>query len=494
MFGMRWNNSDFVHLHCHTEFSRFDGLAKMPDFVMTARMMGFRSLAISDHGNVGGWIKFYQECNKKKGKNADGQECELLGPDGKPLPPIKPIFAEEFYLARNHERHEKKDQPDGRKGNRHILLIAKNAEGYKNLCRLSQRSWTHGQYIDPRIDLELLAAHSKGVICSSACLGSVVNANLYQGRRQQAEKVATLLKDIYGEDFYLAAMYHGIDAEGYILPDILALGRKLGIDVVAENDCHMVRKEQARSHELLMAISSSRCIKDPKRIHFPYDEFYLKSAEEMAQIFGAYPEVLQNTMKIAERVEDYLQTGGMRLPDFEPEKVLKSRTRVALDPQIVKEVKIPRHLPQVQLLEELSWEGMIRLGYDKSVPHVEAYKKELRDLGIALTNNDMDFFSYFLIDWDINRYARENNILTGCGRGSGFGSVILRTLGITYGPDPIEHNLFWERFLSFDDAYIMLDSDWGLKKGKKKADVDEIADGLDEARAVEDDMGGVDRY
>lgn len=503
---MKWNNADYVHLHCHTEFSRFDGLAKMADWVLSARKMGFRALTISDHGNVGGWIKFYQECKKKKGKGKDGTEVELVGEDGKPLPDIKPIFAQEFYLSRYHDRHGKEDQPDGRKGNRHLLLMAKNEAGYKNLCQLSQKAWTHGQYIDPRIDLQLLADHSEGLICSSACLGSIININLLHGRYQQAKRAATLLKDIFGRDFYLSSMYHGIDAEGYVIPDQIKLGRELDIMVVAENDCHYVRKEQAKSQEVLMAMSTSRCMKDPRRIHFPHDEFYLKSAEEMALIYGHYPEILNNTKEIADRVEDFLKTGGMRLPDFEAEKVTKDRIRISLDPQIVKEVPLPRQSPQIQLIEELSWEGMKRLGWDSSKPHLEAYKKELRDLGIAFENNKMDFFTYFLIDWDINQFARKegihanrvgDRIMTGCGRGSGYGSIVLRTLGLTYGPDPLKYGLMWERFLAFDDLWLLLDSDWGLDDEDTGVDVDtlgDLSDDLDEDRAVEDDQGGVDRY
>ena len=246
------SNSNYTHLHNHTEYSPFDGANKMGEWVLHARRMGFKSLAISDHGNIGGWIKFYQECRRKK----DKEDKELLGLDGKPLPTIKPIFGMEAYLARNI----KEKNPDQRKGNRHLLLIAKNKDGYENLCALAQLAQVEGRYIDPRIDLDNLAKHSNGLICSSACLSSVINANLMHGRFDQAKAVATIFKDIFGRDFFLEVMYHGIDAEGLIIPDVLRLGKMLDIPVIASNDCHYCRKEQARSQEVLMAMSTSRCI------------------------------------------------------------------------------------------------------------------------------------------------------------------------------------------------------------------------------------------
>lgn len=488
------SNADFVHLHCHSEFSRFDGLQKIGDFVLQARTMGFRALALTDHGNVGGWIKFSKECKKKKDKN----DKELLGPDGKPLPPIKPILGCEFYLARDLKSRGKEQQPDGRKGNRHILLMAKNAEGYKNLCRLSQRSWTDGQaFSDPRIDLMLLAEHSKGLICTSACLGSIVNANLYQGRYEQAKAAAGLLAELFGDDFYLEGDYHGIDAQALILPKILKLGKEINRKVICANDVHYTRKEQARSQEVLMAMSSSSCIKDPKRIHFPYDEFYLKSADEMFDIFGSHPEMLLNTCEIADKVEDFLKTGGFRLPAFD---ITAARQQIGgqvvqIPTEIQQLIHIPRGHEQVKFLEERAWAGMVKLGWDKSPEHLQEYKKEMHDLKIALQNNKMDFWTYFLIEWNIMKKARDKGILTGPGRGSGYASLILRCLGVTYGPDPLKYGLLWERFLGFDDKYFISDADWGFDGEGQEEEIEvEELDELEEERPVEEDQGGVDRY
>jgi DNA polymerase-3 subunit alpha len=508
---MIMSNSDFVHLHCHSEFSRFDGLAKMMDLVLHARKMGFKSLALTDHGNVGGWIKFYQECKKKKGKD----DKPLLDAKGEPLAPLKPILGCEFYLARHHEKHEKQAQPDGRKGNRHLLLLAKNQIGYQNLCALSQRSWTHGQLYDPRIDLELLAAHSEGLICSSACLSSVVNNNLLHGRFDQAKRVATILKDIFKEDFFLEVMFHGIDSQAYIIPDVIRLSSQLGIPIIASNDAHYIRKEQAESQTVLMAMSQSRCLKDPKLLRHSYNEFYLKSSEEMGKVFGSKPEFLLNTVAVAERVEDYLKVGGMRLPHFD---VAGARGEIRVESKAAQyhqdilngdDAAVHAGVREnssddakfeeaFKFLVELSDKGMHELGWDQSPAHVETLKKELGDVRVAWEANRMDFATYFLIVWDYINFARSKKIITGCGRGSGYASVILRTLKICYGPDPLKYSLIWERFLGFDDKYLLLDSDWGFDEGDVSVDVDQISQSSDsevmEERLVEDDQGGVDRY
>lgn len=493
------SNKDFVHLHNHSEYSSFDGLNKMSEWVLHARKMGFRSLALTDHGNVGGLIKFAQECRRKKDKN----DNPIVDANGKPIPELKPIFGEEFYLARDHTAKN----PDGRKGNRHLLILAKNAEGFKNLCKLSQRSWTNGTYIDPRIDLNMLAQHSKGLICSSACLGSVINYNLLKGRYDVAKRTATLLKDIFNDDFYLEVMYHGIGVEGAVVPEILKLGYELGIPVIATNDCHYCRKDQARSQEVLMAMSTSKCLKDPKRIHFPHDEFYLKSAEEMSIMFGSHPEVLYNTVGVAEKIEDFLRPkpGEMRLPVFNVDKA-----REKLGEHFAKECEngeIGKSIHKLKsdnetfeksyaLMVDLCTVGMKRLGWENSADHLAALKKELIDIRVAWESNHMDFATYFLIVWDYINFARERGIMTGCGRGSGYASIILRAMRITYGPDPLKYGLLWERFLGFDDKYFVLDSDWGFDEqdDAELVEVGVMDDDLDDERLVEDDTGGVDRY
>ena len=472
---IKFENKKFAHAHVHSEMSKFDGLAKIAKLVMKARQMGFPAMSLTDHGTVGGWVKLIAECYREKDK--DGNAI--------PYPTIKPMIGCEFYLARDHRWHgidaaKKKDkkysgpnlQPDKKKGNRHLVLTAKNWIGYQNICRLSEKSWVDGVYHNPRIDIELLSQHSEGIICQSACLSSVINSCLLHDRYDKAKQAATIFKDIFKEDFFLEVMYHGIDAEGMIIPDVLKLGNQLDVPVICTNDVHYIEKPQAKSQEILMCISTKKCVLDPKHLQFPYDEFYLKSAEEMGAIFGHHPELLWNTMSLAERVDaDGIKKsmGGMRLPGFTVPENFKS--------------------PQ-DYLEHLSWEGMRKLGWDRSVPHVEALQKELADIRVAKDNNNYDFATYFLIVWDYVNFAREKGILTGCGRGSGYASVLLRALGITYGPDPLSYGLIWERFLGFDDKRFIKESDFGLDE-EEKLDLTGLLDAVQEKKEEDEALEDV---
>ena len=429
----KYSNSEFVHWHCHSSYSSFDGLSQMEKLVMYARKSGFPALALTDHGTIGGWISFLKHC-----KSTNDKEGEPIDYD-----PIKPILGMEAYLCANHEDSSNKEQLDGRKGNRHLNIFAKNYKGYQNLCRLSQESYTEGFFHDPRIDLNQLAKYSEGLIVSTACLSSVVNSNLLNDRYDEAKRACSIFKDIFGEDFFLEVMFHGIAAERMIVPDIFKLSSQLDIPVVCTNDSHYIKKEHAQSQEVLMCMSTSKCLNDPKHIRFPYGEFYLKDAEEMAQVWGDSPEVLHNSLAMLEKVDtDDIERnlfGGMRLPKFDlPEGF---------------------NTPH-EYLEHLAKEGMEKLGWDKSEKHVKQLELELSDVKVALENNGYDFATYFLIVWDCINYAKEHDILTGCGRGSGFASVLLRSLGITYGPDPMNYDLLWERFLAFDDVRYIKESDF----------------------------------
>ena len=419
---IRWTNKDFVHLHCHSEYSQFDGLSPVDNLVTKAREMGFPALALTDHGTVGGLIQFVNACTATK-----DQDGILI-----PYDTIKPLLGAEFYVARDHRYKSKDKQPDGASGNRHLVLIAKNWSGYQNLCRLSQISWQDGFYMKPRIDMDLLSQHSEGLIAGSACLSSLINANLLHDRYDQAKRTAEILKDIFGEDFFLEIMYHGIEEERVIIPDILRLGKELDIPVACTNDAHYIEKDHAISQEVFTCMSSGKCIHDPDRLSQPYGEFYLKSAEEMARIFGFSRKLLLNTVAIANKVdfENIKENlfGGMRLPQFDiPEEFDSSEA----------------------YLRHLSYEGLKRLGWDNSQQHIDALEKELGDIHVAFENNNYDFATYFLIVWDYTNFAKKQGILCGPGRGSGYASVILRCLGITYGADPCRYGLLWERFLGF---------------------------------------------
>jgi len=429
-------NKDFVHLHVHSDYSLFDGMAPIDKLVMQARKMGFKALALTDHGAVGGWLNFIKQCNATKDKK--GEKI--------PYPTIKPILGSEMYLARCIDGN-KENQPDGRKGNRHLVLLAKNVQGYKNLCTLNNLAWTKGFYYDPRIDIETLEKYSEGLVCSSACLSNIINANLSCDRYDEAKKAAQIFKDIFGEDFILEVMYHGIANQHKIAPSIFEIGRELDIPVIATNDVHYITKDQAHSQEVLTCMSRGTCIQNPKRMSQPYDEFYLKSAEEMNRLFGDFPETMSNTVSIASKIdakgiEKYL-FGGMRLPKFDiPEKF-----KTTMD-----------------YLRHLSYKGLKERGWDKSQKHIDRLELELNDVQVAWDVNGYDFATYFLIVQDYIIYAKENGILIAPGRGSGYGSVLLHCIDICYGLDPLEYSLLWERFLGFDDKQYIKDNDLGLEE------------------------------
>ena len=466
MKNMKINNSQFVHLHTHVEYSLFDGITSLSNMVLKAREMGFPALAITDHGNMGGAIKFMKESISTKDK------------DDKPInfPPIKPILGMEAYMSRDMRYHDNVGQPEGRKGNYHLILIAKNWKGYQNLCALSHKAFFEGFYMDPRIDLNLLSKHSEGLICQSACLKGLINQNLLHDRYDQAKKTASLFKDIFGDGFFLEMMFHGIPEERQIIPDIMKLSSELDIPIIASNDVHYINKGQALSQEVLMCMSTGTCLNDPKHLRHSYNEFYMKSAEEMMKIFKFCPQALTNTAAVSDMVDvkdiENGLFGKMRLPEF----------------------KVPEGFsgPQ-QYVEKLAWDGMKKLGWDKSQPHIDALKKELEDTRIAKESNDYDFATYFLMVWDYTNFAREAGIPRGAGRGSGYASVLLRCLGVCYGADPISNNLLWERFLGFDTKKFIKESDFGFVEIRDVDGEDEEED-LAEVRDFESDPGGIDRY
>lgn len=413
---------DYIHIHNHSQFSKFDGFASVKNIAQTAKKFGMPAVGLTDHGTFAGAIQMLKACRKEG---------------------IKPILGIETYLSRDHKCHDKNGQPDGRKGNRHLNLIAKNFKGYQNICALSQKASLEGTYYDPRIDLDLLEQHKEGLIVTSACLSNVINFNLSRGRYEKAKQAASIFKDIFGSDFYLEMQFHGLDSQARILPDIQKLGTELDVTIIITNDCHYIKKEDAETHEVIMCMSSGRCIKDPRRIRFPYHEFYFKSQEEMYSVFNHVPKYLVNTMEIAEKCDYsdlvFVEDGGeMRLPKFD--------------------------LPEGQTsphdyLELLAKKGLKKLGLDKSQDHITRLKRELDDIRLIWDTKRYDFATYFLIVHDIMDFAKRKGIAAGI-RGSGFGSVLLQCLGISEGVDPLEQELLWERFLGFDDKYFISESDF----------------------------------
>lgn len=385
-----------------------------------------KAVGLTDHGTFSGAIEFLKECRKNQ---------------------IKPILGMETYQARDHKCKDSTCQRDNRKGNRHLNVIAKNYQGFQNLCALSQDASVEGYYYDARVDLELLEKYKEGLIITSACLSSVVNSNLLRDNYDKAKKSVALFKDIFKEDFYLEMMFHGIDAEAKILPDIQKLSKEMNVKIICTNDVHYADQVDAEFHEKLMCMSSGKTLKDPNRLRFPYDEFYFKSQEEMYKIFNHVPSYLMNTLEIAEKCDynDLIfvdQGGEMRIPHFE----------------IPKEFSSPH-----DYLDYLGRNGLKNINKHTSEIHVKRLEQELSDLRLIWDTKRYDFATYFLIVNDIIRFCKEQDIAVGI-RGSGYGSILLKALNITEGVDPLEKSLLWERFLGFDDERFIGESDLGIKK------------------------------
>jgi len=399
-------NSDFHHLHVHTEFSVLDGLAKVSKLVNYAKKLGFRSLAITDHGSMQGVVKFYNACM---------EEDEEKG-----LPKIKPIIGTETYLCDNIE-----DKSGGMRGLRHIILIAKNYVGYQNLMKLSTRSYREGFYYKSRIDFKMLEEHAEGLICSTACIDGYIPQLLLQERYDEASANTAKMKDIFGDDFYLEVMYHGMDMEATVIKHMLTLSEKHDVKIIATNDVHYGKKEHAQAQEVLMAIEMRKSMRDPSRYHLPTPDFYLKTAEEMAEIFCPEMEyALQNTNEIYEKID------------------LKIKPDEENVPMLLPEIEMPPEFSdEHEYLIQLAKEGLAEYGKQTDSEYVQRLDYELD--GIKQTG----FSRYFIMVWDYVNFCREKNIRIGAGRGSGCGSLVLFCLKITK-LDPLKFDLLFERFLN----------------------------------------------
>jgi len=414
---------DFVHIHNHSQYSKFDGFASVKDLVSTAKKYGMSACGLTDHGTFAGAIDFLRECRSQN---------------------IRPILGIEGYIARNHKHQSKKEQPGGRKANRHIVLIAKDLTGFQNICTLSQIASLDGFYYSPRVDFELLAKYSEGIIATSACINGVINKCLLCDEYDLAKRAVAHFKDIYRDDFYLEVMFHGLPVEQKVIPDIIKLSKEMDVKIIASNDVHYINQSDSEFQEIITCISSSRTIKDPRRYNFPYKEFYFKSQEEMAAIFGSIiPSAMRNTLEIAEKCNysDIVLGGKMLLPEFElPEG----------------------YTNPYEYLKSSALDGLKRLGLADSTPHVERLNMELGDIKLIWDTKRFDFATYFLIVSDVMQYAKKNSIAAGV-RGSGYGSLLLKCVGIIDSPiDPIKYKLLWERFLGFDSKLFFSENDFGI--------------------------------
>ena len=391
------HHSDFVHLHVHTQYSLLDGANLIKDLVESARRMKMPAIAITDHGNMFGAIEFYQACMQSG---------------------VKPIIGSEVYIA-PHSRLDKTIHRGGETSN-HLILLARDETGYGNLIKLVSIGYLEGFYYKPRIDKEVLAKYSEGLIALSSCLKGELARLAMENNEQKIKEVARQYQDIMGkENFYFELQDTLIPEQKKVNRVLVKLGRELDIGVVATNDVHYLTRERARSHEALLCIQTQTTLDDPNRMKLQTDQFYLKSAEEMKELFKDVPEAISNTIKITERCNLELDFSKTFLPHYPP----------------------PKGLTRSDYLRKLCEEGI-----KKRYADVTPEKKERLEYELGVINK-AGYTSYFLIAWDFVSYAREQGIVVGPGRGSAAGSIVSYCLGIT-DIDPLKYNLLFERFLN----------------------------------------------
>ena len=397
----------FVHLHLHTDFSLLDGACDVKEVVEEAARRGMPAVAVTDHGNLFAAANFYHEATTRG---------------------VKPIIGCEVYVARG-SRHEKTS--DGERAN-HLLLLCENNEGYRNLLKLVSAGFLEGFYYTPRIDHDLLAQHSRGLIALSACLRGEVSEALTQQQYEQARESAYRLRDIFGKgNFFLEVQDQGIDIEKRINPELARLSRETGVPLVATNDCHYLTREDAKAQEVLLCIQTGKTMSDPRRMKFATDQFYFKTAQEMAQVFHELPEALERTLAIAERCNVKIERVANPFPEF---KVPEGLTLEAYFEKVVRE-GFARRIPALERMEK---EGRLR-------SPLADYEQRLS--GEIQMISKMRFASYFLIVWDFIHYAKGQGVPVGPGRGSAAGSLVSYALGIT-DVDPLQYGLLFERFLN----------------------------------------------
>lgn len=444
--------SQFTHLHLHTEYSMLDGANKLKELALTLKEQGATSVAMTDHGNMFGAIDFYQTMR------AQG---------------LKPIIGLEAYL------HNMEDLGDKSSRQRfHLCLYAKNEVGYKNLMYLSSQSYIHGLYYYPRINKKLLEKHSEGLICSSACLQGEVNwhLNIHNERNvrfgakgyEAAKEAALWYKRVFGEDFYFEIMRHGINDQRAIDDDIIRLSRELDIKIIATNDTHYTFKERADAHEVFMCIGMGKRFNDPDRMRHSVKEFYVKTAEQMSELFADIPEAISNTQDLANKCNLELKLGNPTPPNFKFTREYAKEFNIAL-PQEKVEFSFEN--------DDLIFEYLCRKGLDERLKFIdedkyEAYKERL-ETEIKIIK-EMKFSGYMLIVHDFIKVAKDKNIPVGPGRGSAAGSLVAYSLKIT-DIDPIPYNLLFERFLN-PERVSMPDIDVDFCQDRRGEVIDYVID------------------
>ncbi|WP_353894097.1 DNA polymerase III subunit alpha [Proteinivorax hydrogeniformans] len=389
--------SEFVHLHVHTEYSLLDGAAKIKDIVSKAREFNMPAMAITDHGVMYGVIEFYKEC-KKQG--------------------IKPIIGCEVYISPQGRKH-KKGKPS--EGTNHLVLLAKDETGYKNLMNLVTLGFTEGFYYKPRVDMELLEKYSQGLICLTGCLAGELPQLLMQKRIEEAEELCKRYLSIFKrEDLYLELQDHGLIEQREVNSQLIKLSQKLDIKLVATNDIHYTDSNHHYPHDVLLCIQTANKVHEQDRMSFPNNEFYLKNRQEMEEKFKHLPKALDNTLEIADKCNFEFDFSSTHMPNY----------------------PLPPGKTTHEHLTDLCEDGLKKCYGDNITEEVKDRLKYELDV-----INTMGYSGYFLITWDFINYARKNNILVGPGRGSAAGSLVAYSLGIT-NIDPLRYDLLFERFLN----------------------------------------------
>ena len=386
----------FTHLHVHTEYSLLDGACRIDRLFDHIKAMGQTACAITDHGVMYGCVAFF-DAAKAAG--------------------IKPIIGCEVYVA-TRTRFDKVNRIDG---NNHLILLCKNETGYKNLIKMVSAGFTEGFYSKPRIDKDLLEQYHEGLICLSACLAGEIPQAILAGDYERAKQAALYYRDLFGEgNYYIELQDHGLEEDQVVLPQLIRLARETGIPMAATNDAHYITKEDAKMQSILLCIQTGKTVADADRVEFQTDEFYLKSTDEMYDLFSMVPEACENTNKIAEQCNFEFTFGETKLPYF----------------------KAPDGMENQAYFEKLCWEGLERR-YPGKV--TDALKERLSyEINVVKT---MGYTNYYLIVYDFINYAKSRDIPVGPGRGSGAGSLAAYCVGIT-DIDPIRYNLIFERFLN----------------------------------------------
>ncbi len=405
---------DFVHLHVHTEYSLLDGATRIDNVFKACHKKGMHALAITDHGNMFGTL-YFAECAKKAYLKA--LESGKTEEEAK----MQAIIGCELYVADDYKKQERDYD--------HIVLLCKNKKGYKNLIKLDSIAYVDGFYYKPRIDYKLLKEHTEGLVCLSGCLQGRVSKRLVRNDYEGAKQAAVMLKEMFGDDFYIEIQDHGIPEQKRINPLLIKLAKELGIGLVATNDVHYIEKEDSEVQDVIACISTKSTIDDPTRFKMDTDQAYLKTPKEMAELFSHIPEAIDNTVVIAKKCSE------------EPIFDLNKKCEPIRDNSL-----IPGYIPDngqtaYEYLKSIAEEGL-----KKRYPNITKEVRDRFDYELE-TIHSMGYIEYYLIVWDFINYAKSIGISVGAGRGSGVSSIIAYSVGIT-DVDPLKYDLVFERFLN----------------------------------------------